>query len=256
VGDNFLVFTNGTITTIQNGDLGGQRLPVWNQTDAEISPGNSGGLAVNNQGFMVGIPTAVQSEQRTGGRLAYLIPLELIYALLELEQPQPGQQQPQLEVTPFATPEQRPPGEVPGLDYTLTPNYGGTTLQAGFTPDPAVVEIISGGDLDVASFGYGAECRGYATRQPDYSIRWTGTSSGLRIFFLSQGDTVLVINAPNGAWFCNDDSYSTLNPTLDFLNPAEGRYDIWVASFNSGENIRGLLYITERGAVTPANPQG
>ncbi|PJF27896.1 MAG: hypothetical protein CUN53_02330 [Phototrophicales bacterium] len=256
VGDNFLVFTNGTITTIQNGDVGGQRIPVWNQTDAEISPGNSGGLAVNNQGFMVGIPTAVQSEERTGGRLAYLIPLELIYALLELEQPQPGQQQPQLEVTPFATPEQRPPGEVPGLDFNLTPNFGGTSLQAGFTPDPMIVEIISGGDLDVSTFGYGAECRGFATRQPDYSVRWAGTSAGLRFFFLSQGDTVLIINAPNGAWFCNDDSYSTLNPTLDFLNPAEGRYDIWVASYNAGENIRGSLYITERGAVTPANPRG
>jgi serine protease Do len=256
VGDNFLVFTNGTITTIQNGDVGGQRIPVWNQTDAEISPGNSGGLAVNNQGFMVGIPTAVQSEERTGGRLAYLIPLELIYALLELEQPQPGQQQPQLEVTPFATPEQRPQGTAQGLDYNLTPNYGGTTLQAGFTPDPMIVEIISGGDLDVGTFGYGAECRGYATRQPDYSVRWTGTSAGLRFFFLSQGDTVLIINAPNGAWFCNDDSYSTLNPTLDFLNPAQGRYDIWVASYNAGENIRGSLYITERGAVTPANPRG
>lgn len=256
VGDNFLVFTNGTITTIQNGDVGGRRIPVWNQTDAEISPGNSGGLAVNNQGFMVGIPTAVQSEERTGGRLAYLIPLELIYALLELEPPQAGQQQPQIEVTPFPTPEQRPQGTVQGLDYNLTPNYGGTSLQAGFTPDPVIVEIISGGDLDVSAFGYGAECRGFATRQPDYSVRWSGASSGLRFFFLSPGDTVLIINAPNGAWFCNDDSFNTLNPTLDFLNPAQGRYDIWVASYNAGENIRGSLYITERGSVTPANPRG
>jgi serine protease Do len=256
VGDNFLVLTNGTITTIQNGDVGGRRIPVWNQTDAEISPGNSGGLAVNNQGFMVGIPTAVQSEERTGGRLAYLIPLELIYALLELEPPQQGQQPPQLDVTPFPTPQQMPPSGVPGLDYNLTPNYGGISLQAGFTPDPVIVEIISGGDLDVSAFGYGAECRGFATRQPDFSVRWSGRSGGVRFFFLSQGDTVLIINAPNGAWFCSDDSYGTLNPTLDFLNPAEGRYDIWVASYNAGENIRGSLYITERGSVTPANPRG
>lgn len=38
IGEGYLVLTQGTITTIQNGDLNGRRIPVWNQTDAEISP--------------------------------------------------------------------------------------------------------------------------------------------------------------------------------------------------------------------------
>jgi serine protease Do len=254
VGDNFLVFTQGTITTIQNGDLGGRRLPVWNQTDAEISPGNSGGLAVNSAGEMVGIPTAVQNEERTGGRLAYLLSLQSIYALLELEQPQPGQTAPQLEVTPVPTPAQG--SQSAGLDYTLTPNFGGIALQAGFMPDPHSVEIVSGGDVDVSRFNYGASCLGYATTQPDYSISYTGQSQGLRIFFVSQGDTVLIINDPQGNWHCNDDSFSTLNPTVDFVPAPEGRYDIWVASYTSGDNLRGMLYVTERGAANPSNPTG
>lgn len=262
IGDNYLVLTEGTITTIRNGDLGGQRIPVWNQTDAEISPGNSGGLAVNDAGFMVGIPTAVISEDRTGGRLGGLLPLEAIYALLEIDQPQrggSGQAPPQLDVTPFPT--QSPGGSnggsgVDGLDYSLTPNYGGTSLAAGFTPDPFSVEIISGGDLDVSQFGYGADCRGFATRQPDFSINWTGASQGVRFFFVSSGDTVMIVNDPTGDWACSDDSFNTLNPTVDFVPAEEGRYDIWIASYNANENNRGMLYITERGSANPSNPTG
>ncbi len=258
IGDNYLVLTEGTITTIRNGDVSGARIPVWNQTDAEISPGNSGGLAVNDAGFMVGIPTAVISEERTGGRLGGLLPLEAIYALLELEQPQGGQQPaPQLEVTPFPTPESgASTGTTDGLDYNLTPNYGGTSLVAGFSPDPFTVEIISGGDVDASAFNYGTDCRGFATRQPDYSLAWSGASQGLRFFYVSTGDTVMLVNDPQGNWVCNDDSSSTLNPTVDFVNPTEGRYDIWIASFTAGENIQGTLYVTERGTANPSTPNG
>lgn len=257
IGDNYLVLTEGTITTIRNGDVGGQRIPVWNQTDAEISPGNSGGLAVNDEGYMVGIPTAVISEQRTGGRLGGLLPLETIYALLEIEQPQPGQQQPQLDVTPFPTPQPGGSrGSGNGLDYNLTPNFGGMSLVAGFTPDPYRVEIISGGDMDVSTFNYGQDCRGFATRQPDYSIQWTGQSQGVRFFFVGSGDTVLLVNDPTGGWNCNDDSFNTLNPTVDIIPAIQGRYDIWVASYNANENVRGTLYVTERSSVTPNSPNG
>jgi hypothetical protein len=78
IGDGYLVLTEGKITTIQNGSVGGERMPVWYQTDAEISPGNSGGLAVNAEGRFIGIPTSVNSEERTMGRLGGLIPLTSI----------------------------------------------------------------------------------------------------------------------------------------------------------------------------------
>ena len=83
IGDGYLVLTDGTITTIQNGDVGSERMAVWYQTSAEISPGNSGGLAVNGSGQLLGIPTAVRTEEETGGRLGGILPFEAIVPLVE-----------------------------------------------------------------------------------------------------------------------------------------------------------------------------
>jgi hypothetical protein len=80
IGEGYMVLTQGTITTIENGTVDGERLPVWYQTDAEISPGNSGGLVVNSAGEFVGIPTQVQSEGRTLGRLGGVLPWAAIKA--------------------------------------------------------------------------------------------------------------------------------------------------------------------------------
>ncbi len=83
IGEGFLVVTEGKITTVQNGDIGNQRMVVWYQTDAEIAPGNSGGLAVNERGELLGIPTLVQGEDRTGGRLGGILPFGAVLALSE-----------------------------------------------------------------------------------------------------------------------------------------------------------------------------
>jgi hypothetical protein len=87
IGEGYFVLTRGQITTIQNGDIGETRLPVLYQTDAEIAPGNSGGLAVNSAGNLLGIPTLVLSEDQTGGRLGGILPFQAILALLEVGVP-------------------------------------------------------------------------------------------------------------------------------------------------------------------------
>lgn len=84
IGDGYLVLTQGTITTVRNGDIGDQRMVVWYQTDAEISPGNSGGLAVTASGELLGIPTSVRSEDRTMGRLGGILPFSAVTALAEI----------------------------------------------------------------------------------------------------------------------------------------------------------------------------
>ncbi|WP_162909487.1 trypsin-like peptidase domain-containing protein [Aggregatilinea lenta] len=81
IGDDYLVVTTGTIVSVENGDLNGERLPLWYRTDAEIAPGNSGGLVVDTNGEFVGIPTFVTSEAETGGRLAGIRPAEVALAV-------------------------------------------------------------------------------------------------------------------------------------------------------------------------------
>ena len=81
IGDDHLALTEGTITTVSNRTLNGKRTPGLYQTDAQTAPGNSGGLAVNKLGEMVGIPTEVKSEERTGGRLTGILPVGAVQAV-------------------------------------------------------------------------------------------------------------------------------------------------------------------------------
>ena len=83
IGDGYMVVTSGEVVTIQNGTVNGERVPVWYRTDTEFSGGNSGGLAVNNAGELVGIPTWVVTEDRTDGKLGGILPFTSVLALLE-----------------------------------------------------------------------------------------------------------------------------------------------------------------------------
>ena len=58
---------------------GGSEYSLWLQTDASISPGNSGGPLVNTQGEVVGITTL---GALFGGDLAFAIPSETIKAIV------------------------------------------------------------------------------------------------------------------------------------------------------------------------------
>ncbi len=88
IGDDYLVVTQGNIVSVENGNINGERMPVWYRTDAEIAPGNSGGLVVNGNGEFIGIPTFVVSEGETGGRLGGIRPAQVaLMAVLDDYQP-------------------------------------------------------------------------------------------------------------------------------------------------------------------------
>ncbi|MCA1801671.1 MAG: serine protease, partial [Rhodothermaceae bacterium] len=78
IGDNELVFTTGIISSVQYDTYAGTRVPVWYRTNAEMSPGNSGGIATNASGDIIGIPTYVRTESRTGGRLGSLLSMHVV----------------------------------------------------------------------------------------------------------------------------------------------------------------------------------
>ena len=57
-------------------------------------------------------------------------------------------------------------------------------------------------------------------------------------------DTTLVVNGPDGQWYCDDDSGGGTNAQVYFAKPSSGTYDIWVGTYGGGTQPATLL-ITE-----------
>lgn len=138
-----------------------------------------------------------------------------------------------------------------GLVWSLTPLQGSGSLSAGFWPDPFTQSVTSGGSVDVTAGGYGDACRGFASSAPNFSLQWSGTSGLLQFYFVSSGDTTLIVNDAHGNWWCDDDSGGNLQPLIAIPSPPEGQYDIWVGSFSAGEQWSGTLYVTEIASNRP-----
>lgn len=126
-------------------------------------------------------------------------------------------------------------GAASAQDWSLPPNFGSTSLNIGFLPDPYEVSIVAGGSIDASGFG----CAGNISNAPDYRLFWEGT--GLTIGATSSSDTTLVVNGPDGEWYCIDD-VNGLDPAIRFQDG--GQYDIWVGTYNGG-TANATLYFTE-----------
>lgn len=61
IGGNTITFTLGTVSGFASEDQIGDR--AWIKTDATISGGNSGGLAADNNGNIIGVPTIAASSR-------------------------------------------------------------------------------------------------------------------------------------------------------------------------------------------------
>lgn len=121
-------------------------------------------------------------------------------------------------------------GPANAQNYNLNPTYGTYNLRSGFLPDPQTINIVAGGPNNVAA-ATGGQCAGYAAEAPDVRINFSGGSFD-RINFSAQSnaDTTLIVNDPNGTWWCDDDSGNGLNPLIE-LTPISGQYDIWVGTY-------------------------
>lgn len=122
-------------------------------------------------------------------------------------------------------------------------------LEAGFVLDPFLISVNGGGNVDASSLGEG--CTGYISENPILTVDWTGEADFVDVFFYSEHDPVLVIQTPDGGYRCNDDASGTLlDPQIKLENPAPGRYNFWVGSFDEGQLIPGILVLTARPDVT------
>lgn len=179
--------------------------------------------------------------------------ITVVISLIQMARPEPREREVVdrgTVVQPESSPDPADGGDPPtALDYALDASYGNEEATAGFPGDPLAFPMTSGGPVDVSYVD--AACRGFAAAAPDLQFSWDGGGNLLRFFFVGNGDAALVINAPDASWHCNDDSNGGLNPTVDFATPADGTYDIWVASVGSGAAIPGTLYVTELESQRP-----
>lgn len=134
---------------------------------------------------------------------------------------------------------------VPGAhaqDTTATATYGSVRLSSGFTPDPHRVDLTAGGTIDASRLG--GACDGSIARAPDYEVTYTAGSLPLYFYVNAGSDTTLVVNGPDGLWYCDDDSNGGRNPQVTYNTPMSGTYDVWVGTF-SGGTTPATLFVTE-----------
>ncbi len=133
------------------------------------------------------------------------------------------------------------------VNYSQNGAYGQVTLDSGFLPDPHNVELTAGGGVDASTVS--DMCVGHIAQRADFTLRYRDAGDlPLIISATSDADTTLAIRAPDGAWYCDDDSGAGLNPLVRFDAPRNGRYQIWVGTY--GETpAPATLHISEIGGV-------
>lgn len=132
-------------------------------------------------------------------------------------------------------------------DIFAEPNVDTVVLSANFEDDPRTLDVVSGGGINAAEAIEG--CSGYISDAPDVRLSFTAEPSPsafpLHISVRSDGDTTLVINAPDGNWYCNDDGQEGINPSIVFGPAQSGDYEIWIGSFDEEEYHDAKLDISE-----------
>lgn len=145
---------------------------------------------------------------------------------------------------------QAPVGYAQLPDHGANPLYGTVQLGGDFARDPHRVQVQAGGGTDARNLGLPNSCVGFIARsQPDARINYRATDYKVLSFYVtSNSDTTLIINGPDGRWYCNDDmSGSTVNPRVIFDSPRSGQYDVWVGTYGTAKTESANLYVSERG---------
>jgi protease YdgD len=131
-------------------------------------------------------------------------------------------------------------------DWQLDPAFGSVTLEGGFTPDPHMVEIPSGGEIDLSTCAE-VPGGGWVATAPDYDLTYNGSNTlTFTIVPDDDTDTILLINGPTGEWYYDDDSGFAFNPLITIPNAPSGLYDIWVGNYSQGDSKDTRLLVTER----------
>ena len=132
-------------------------------------------------------------------------------------------------------------------DFNAAPNYGTVNLAAGFTPDPQVIAVRSGGSLNAQSLS--ASCRGFisagARRPPHLRSRLLSADHLGRVRTPIRRSSS---TARTAAGIATTTAASGVNPSLRFNGPRAGRYEIWVGTYANASLQPAQLHISEVGS--------
>ncbi len=119
-------------------------------------------------------------------------------------------------------------------------------LASGFRPDPQKLESTTSGDYSLSNLSRGRNCRGFANKQPTYTLELEDDFQ--RLTFLVEGkgindDATLLIKGPGSFALCGDDDWG-LNPYVVGKFP-KGTYSVWVGSKKAQTSFGYTLSISE-----------
>ena len=177
-----------------------------------------------------------------------LVGAVLLFALLAtVARPSLGASQPAAQTTPAAVQPSPESSEATSGSAFITLNP-----EAGFPLDPFLVSLQGGGSVDASTLSEG--CSGFITASPAVTVDYQGAASRLRAFFYSDGDTTLVVQTPDGAYLCNDNtSRVVLDASVEIAEPVHGLYSVWVGAAAAKSLVPGFLVFTTHDEVTAAS---
>ncbi|HRE46208.1 MAG TPA: hypothetical protein PLD47_00650 [Aggregatilineales bacterium] len=131
------------------------------------------------------------------------------------------------------------------------------------TPRYSVENVEGGGDVYYFNLDLNNRfCTGFGAAAPAITFSYKGTGeTPLRVFFEGDLDGTLIVIAEDGRVLCNDDAESrrNYNPMVTIPFPKEGRYAIFIGSYDPVLRVTGRLTAqigTETGpaVLAPAEP--
>ncbi len=125
-------------------------------------------------------------------------------------------------------------GHAPGQTPSLPPYSGSAYLNAGFLPDPYIVNVTAGGSVYTTLGGVAT----WVSNAPDFKLYYGAGGYPLSFNVDSRAATSLLVNLPDGTWVAS-------GSFIRFPYPPSGRYDIWVGTLYGGY-APATLRISER----------
>lgn len=123
----------------------------------------------------------------------------------------------------------------------MGPRFGYVSLSSGFQPDPFQIKVSAHGRRDASELC--DKCGGQIGFDPDFEVYFEAGSFPLYIYVISEIDSTLVVNGPDGEWYGRDDFFGD-NPLVVFDAPESGTYRIWIGSFD-GSDGAATLFVSE-----------